>query len=213
MKKLVKLLAAIGTLSLLFSFAACDIPTESELLGNNNKIIEKDPNVKTPGEVSNGGLWSMLDGADMQVWRGDTDLTATLEETDEGLDITIGTQGWWGMCFCNSASVGVGPDAVTFDMSKIKKITFVAKASEDATMWVSQSDSAAKAANQVKINLTKSYATKEFVLKNPSTKDYGVLDIGGGDLGTTTKTDVIISIKNIKLFDANGNETVASRNE
>jgi len=55
MKKLVKLLAAIGTLSLLFSFAACDIPTESELLGNNNKIIEKDPSVKTPGEVSNGG--------------------------------------------------------------------------------------------------------------------------------------------------------------
>ena len=209
MKKLVKLFAAIGTLSLLFSFVACDIPTESELIGNRDKTIPIDPVVTNPTTGSNSGLWSKFDGADMQVWEN----TATLTETDEGLDITIGTQGWWGMCFCNSAGVGAGPDAVTFDMSKIKKITFDAKASEDASMWVSQSDSASNTANKVKINLTKSYGTKEFVLKNPSANDYGVLDIGGGDLGTTTKTDVVISIKNIKFFDTNGNETFPTRNE
>lgn len=214
MKKLVKLLAAIGTLSLLFSFAACDIPTESELLGNNNKIIVEDPNVKTPGEVSNGGLWSMLDGADMQMWSDPSGLTAELEETSEGLKITvIGNENWWGMCFCNNAATDVAAGAVTFDMSKITKITFEAKASENASMWVSQSNAQAKVTNQKKIDLTTQFETKTFTLSNPGTKDYGVLDIGGGDLSTTVKKDLIIVIKNIKFFDANGNETVPSRNE
>ena len=209
MKKIVKLVTTLGILSLLFSFASCDLPTESELLGGNNKIINRDdPVIDDPGSGSST-LWSRFDGADMQVWGN----TATLTETEEGLNIESGNAGWWGMCFCNSTGVGAGSDAVTFDMSKIKKITFEAKASENATMWASQSDATATVTNQTKINLSTSYATKEFVLRNPGTKDYGVLDIGGGDLDTTTKSDVVISIKNIKFLDANGNETVPTRNE
>ena len=161
-----------------------------------------------------GGLWSMLDGADMQMWSDPSGLTAELEETSEGLKITvIGNENWWGMCFCNNAATDVAAGAVTFDMSKITKITFEAKASENASMWVSQSNAQAKVTNQKKIDLTTQFETKTFTLSNPGTKDYGVLDIGGGDLSTTVKKDLIIVIKNIKFFDANGNETVPSRNE
>ena len=80
-------------------------------------------------------------------------------------------------------------------------------------MWVSQSNAQAKVTNQKKIDLTTQFETKTFTLSNPGTKDYGVLDIGGGDLSTTVKKDLIIVIKNIKFFNANGNETFPSRNE
>lgn len=215
MKKIVKLLTAIGILSLLISFVACDIPTESELLGNVDKTVNNDTNVKEPGTVSgDGSLWSMLDGADMQMWSDETGLTAELEETSEGLKITvIGNKNWWGMCFCNNAATDVNAGAVTFDMSKIAEIKFEAKASENASMWVSQSNAQAQVTNQKRIELTTQFATKTFTLSNPGSKDYGVLDIGGGDLSTTVKKDLVIVIKNIKFFDSNGNETVPSRNE
>ena len=211
MKKVFKLLAAFGMISLMASFVSCSLLTEAEL-------IEK--NKQTPGPNNGGGsssiLWSKFDGASMQVWKGEVSKkeTAKLKETTEGLEITIGSEGWWGMCFCNDASVGANvSDVVTFDMSAIDKITFEAKASEVASMWVSQSDASSTVVNQQKIELTNEFATKTFTLSNPGKRDYGVLDIGGGDLATTTKSDVVITIKNIKFFTADGTETVPNRNK
>lgn len=234
MKKMLKLFAAFAMISLAVSFAGCSMDTEDELLDSTEKTSGKETTSNAGSKETSGGndsgketetetntgsdssenesssLWSMFDGADMQVW----EKTATLEETDEGLDITIGSAGWWGMCFCNSASTGAdSEDCVTFDMSKVKTITFEAKASKKASIWVSQSDAQSKPANQTKINLTTSFETKTFTLKNPGKKDYGVLDIGGGDLNTTTESDVVISIKNIKFLDSNGKEIVPTRNE
>lgn len=212
MKKIIKLLTAIGMLSLLFSFAACDIPTESELLGDGGKTVTKDPVTTIPSNDSNSGssaLWSMLDGADMQVWEN----TATLTETDEGLDIEIGTVGWWGMCFCNAASVGPNDGAVTFDMSKVKKITFEAKASEKASVLIAQSNSNAVDVNHKNIELSTNYLTKSYELISPEKNAYGLFDLLANNKGGTTKTGVVISIKNIKFLDVNGNEIVPSRNE
>lgn len=238
MKKMLKLFAAFAMISLVISFAGCDLETEDELLetvaenpatpgntgsngtgssgtGSNNNTGGtgtggSGSNTENSGSSSTSPLWSLFDGADMQVWEG----TAMLEETDDGLEITIGSAGWWGMCFCNAAAVGpAASDCVTFDMSNIAKITFEAKASEKASIWASQSNAESKPTNQTKIDLTTSYETKTFTLKNPGKKDYGVLDIGGGDLGTTTKSDVVVYIKNIKFFNASGAETVPARNE
>ena len=209
MKKIVKLVTALGILSLLFSFASCDLPTESELLGGNTKNINNDnPIIDNPGSGSSA-LWSMLDGADMQVW----EKTATLTETDEGLDIEIGTVGWWGMCFCNAASVGPNDGAVTFDMSKVKKITFEAKASEKASVLIAQSNSNAVDVNHKNIELSTSYLTKSYELISPEKNAYGLFDLLANNKGGTTKTGVVISIKNIKFLDVNGNEIVPSRNE
>ena len=232
MKKIAKLFAVAGMMSLLISFVGCDMATEADLVGTNPQTTvpatdntspadtEKESDDSEKGEKTSKpttgnsssdttSLWHMFDGADMQVW----EKTATLEETEEGLEITIGDKGWWGMCFCNDGAVGVADGAVTFDMSNIKTVKFDAKASKKASIWVSASDSQAAAADQAKVTLSTEFETKSYTYVNTSAKDYGVLDIGGGDLGTTTESDVVITIRNIRFFDADGNETVPTRNE
>ncbi len=211
MLKIEKLLIAVGIISMILSFTGCGLKTEAELL-NGGKGTGLTPGSNTG---SSSPIWSKFDGADMQVWNDEATKkpTALLEEKSDCLAITIKAFGWWGMCFCNNASTGPGAGCTTFDMSNVKKITFEAKASENASMWVSQSNSAAQPTNQKKIELSTSYEEKTYVLNNPGKTDYGVLDLGGGDLNTTTKSDVVISIKNIKFFDANDVETIPARNE
>ena len=210
MKKSLKLLAAVGMLSMLISFVACDMQTEDQLLGATTK--EGGDETSSPGESSNSSgstssspIWSTFEGADMQVWVD----TAALTPTTECLEIKVRNSEWWGMCFCNKADVGADAGAVTFNMSGIRTITFDAKASSPVTIWVSQSDAAADKQNETNISLTTNFETKTYTLQNPGTRDYGVLDIGGNNNPFGT----IISIKNIKFLDANGNETVPTRNE
>jgi hypothetical protein len=207
MKKIVKLLAALGLISLMVSFAGCGLKTEAELLNGST----------TRGGETNGGesspLWSSFEGADMQVWvpNGSTETTADVAQKPDCIEITIKNLGWWGMCFCNDKAVGAGPDAVTFDMSQVASITFDAKASQTASMWAAQMPSGLD--NQQRIELSTDFAEKTFNLSNPTNHDYGVLAIGGGDLETTVTTGVVISIKNIKFLNAAGTEITPSRNE
>ena len=217
MKKMLKIFAAFAMITMAISFASCDMATEDELL--------EDPKKTTTGGTGGGGgggggsssspLWASFEGADMQVWKAtkDSPLTADVEETDEGLKITIGSENWWGMCFCNDAAVGADDDPVTFDMSKVEKITFEAKASKAASMWVSQSDNKSKVINQKKVTLSTEFETKTYTLSEPGTNDYGVLDLGGGDLGTTVESDVVITVRNIKFLGADGSEKNPTRNE
>lgn len=204
MKKLKKVLAVLALAAFAASFTACFIPTEEELLAGAGK-----------DSGTRGGLWSLFDGTDIQVW-GSNGNTADAKSTATGLDITIkAPEGWWGLCFCNDAKLSASSSGViTFDMSKVAKITFDAKASvSGASIWVSQSDNSAQPINQTKIELSDAFETKTFVLQNPGKNDYGVLDIGGGDLGTTVTKDVVISVKNIKFLDSKNKEIVPTRNE
>ena len=216
MKKIVKILMALGMVSLMVSFAACELQTEEELT-NKSAATTDGGSTTTTGETTTSGesspLWSSFEGADMQVWvvEGTSTTTADVAQKTDCIEITIKSAGWWGMCFCNDKAVGSGPDAVTFDMSQVRTITFDAKASETASMWVSQIPSAT--ANQQRVELSTEFAEKSFSLTNPGNNDYGVLALGGGDLSTTVKTGVKISIKNIKFLNAAGTEIVPSRNE
>ena len=205
MKKIVKLLTALGLVSLMVSFAGCGLKTEAELL-----------NGTTRGGEEKGGsssLWSKFDGADMQVWvkEGTSITTADVAQQADCIEITIKDAGWWGMCFCNDKAVDADHNPVTFDMSQVKTITFEAKASQTASMWVGQMPK--KLDNQQKIDLSTDFAEKTFTLRNPTNHDYGVLAIGGGDLETTVTTGVKISIKNIKFLNEAGAEIAPSRNE
>lgn len=209
MKKSLKLLAAVGMLSMLISFVACDMQTEDQLLGTTTKEGEEKGNSSGGSKGSTGKkspLWSKFEGADMQVWVD----TATLTPTAECLEIKVKNSEWWGMCFCNKSDIGKEkPECVFFNMSNIAQITFEAKASSPVEIWVSQSDANADKKNIKKVNLTTSFETKTYTLQDPGSADYGVLDIGGDNNPFGT----IISIKNIKFLDAAGNETVPSRNE
>jgi len=219
MKKSLRLLAALGMLSMLISLVACDMPTEDQLLGATTKEGEEagsssgDSKDSASSTGTKSPLWSKFEGADMQVWviEGTTTTTADVSPKSDCIEIAIKSAGWWGMCFCNDKAVAANAGAVTFNMSQVKTITFEAKASETASMWVAQMPTAPT--NQQRVELSTEFAEKSYSLVNPGSNDYGVLSIGGGDLNTTVKTGVKISIKNIKFLDANGNEIVPSRNE
>lgn len=206
MKKIVKLLTALGLVSLMVSFAGCGLKTEAELL-----------NGTTRGGEENGGgsspLWSSFEGADMQVWviEGTTTTTADVAQQADCIEITIKDGNWWGMCFCNDKAVAANQNPVTFDMSQVKTITFEAKASETASMWVSQMP--VDTANQQRVELSTAFEEKTFTLVNPSRRDYGVLAMGGGALNTTGTQGVKIYIKNIKFLNEAGAEIAPSRNE
>ena len=97
MKKIAKLFAVTGMMSLLISFVGCDMATEADLVGTNPQTTvpatdntssadtEKESDDSNKDEKTNKpttdksssdttSLWSMFDGADMQVW----EKTATL---------------------------------------------------------------------------------------------------------------------------------------
>ena len=156
MKKLVKLLAAIGTLSLLFSFAACDIPTESELLGitpGNEKIPSLDTskdntqtsNDNTSDDVSTsdtiGDSWGALfantdhNPIDLQVWQGfDSEF-----DSEYGMKSEIIGGAWFGGAIVQNS--GAKPaESLYYDMSSVKKMTFKVKASENMTIWAGYSN-------------------------------------------------------------------------
>ena len=156
MKKLVKLLAAIGTLSLLFSFAACDIPTESELLGitpGNEKIPTLDTskdNTQTSNDNSSddvstsdtiGDSWGTLfattehNPIDLQVWQGfDSEF-----DSEYGMKSEIIGGAWFGGAIVQNS--GAKPaESLYYDMSSVKKMTFKVKASENMTIWAGYSN-------------------------------------------------------------------------
>ena len=156
MKKLVKLLAAIGTLSLLFSFAACDIPTESELLGitpGNEKIPSLDTskdNTQTSNDNSSddvstsdtiGDSWGTLfattehNPIDLQVWQGfDSEF-----DSEYGMKSEIIGGAWFGGAIVQNS--GAKPaESLYYDMSSVKKMTFKVKASENMTIWAGYSN-------------------------------------------------------------------------
>ena len=233
MKKMLKIITALAMVSLAISFAGCSMDTEEDLLNaspSTGKTGGSGLNNGSGNQISTGGnnsgasddsddevsLWASFDGASMQVWKDEWTkaLTADLNETDEGLEITVGDSGWWGMCFCNDASVGANDGPVTFDMSKVAKITFEAKASKAGSIWVAQSPRDSNPANTQTKKLTKEFQTISYSLVNPGTDCYGVLDIGGDpNRGNIVASDSVITIKNIKFLDAKGNDCNPSRNE
>lgn len=156
MKKLVKLLAAIGTLSLLLSFVACDIPTESELLGitpSNEKIPSLDTskdNTQTSNDNSSddvstsdtiGDSWGTLfattehNPIDLQVWQGfDSEF-----DSEYGMKSEIIGGAWFGGAIVQNS--GAKPaESLYYDMSSVKKMTFKVKASENMTIWAGYSN-------------------------------------------------------------------------
>lgn len=198
-------------------FASCVQSGTPDTGGSNSDLSSNGAQGDDSNSGSNSGsttgstiLWSTFEGCDLQIWSG----TFTSTEGSNGLEITVSApDGWWGGCFCDSGANAAGA-AVTFDMSKVASITFDAKASAAGSMWVSSSNNAAKVTGQTKIALTTDWVTQTYACAgNVSSSDYGVLDIGGGDLSTTTTAGYVIDIKNIKFLDASGAEILPTRNE
>ena len=177
MKKIIKLLTAIGMLSLLFSFAACDIPTESELLGikpgtDKTSVPSSDASNDSPTNTDDasddvstsdtigdswGALFSSTDHnpIDLQVWQGfDAEFDSENGMTAE----IIGTK-WFGGAIVQSSGAQVA-DSIYYDMSSVKKMTFKVKASKNMAIWAGYSNQN-KTDSLIKqnINVTTSWQT------------------------------------------------------
>jgi hypothetical protein len=198
MKKKLTVITACSLLFAITMFSGCAADTSADTGGSGGS------------GTSSSVLWSKFDGADLQIWSN----TFTAESSDtDGMVFTVGSSGWWGGCFCNNAADAVG-SATTFDMSDIAKITFDVKGSAAGSFWVSCSNSSAAVTGQTAIALTTDWVNKTFSCASyVSSTDYGVLDVGGGDLGTTSTSGYKVYIKNIAFWDASGNEIVPARSE
>lgn len=192
--------------------------TPADGSGGTDTTVGTDDSGAPTGDTNGGGtttatdkLWKTFEGADLQIWPNGDSFTA--DDTKGYLEVTIGSLGWWGGCYCDSKSGKVGTAGyVSFDMSKVAKITFDAKGSATGSFWVSQSDKDSKTANQVAVSLTTDWVAQTYTTSGTSSTDYGVLDIGGGDKATTTTAGYKVYIRNIAFYDASGAEIVPTRN-
>ncbi len=207
MKKLTKIFCAAGLALLAFAFTSC-----ADAIVNDGSNVRSYINSSNSGASGGAIPFSKFEGCDLQIWSN----TFTAATTTEGLVITVGSVGWWGGAFVNNGAVGpTDSGVVTYDMSNVSKITFEAKISSEGDIWISTSDSTASAgADKGKtFTLTTEWPESPYEFKisdgtnKVSTKDYGVLAVGGANVSGTT-----ITLKNIAFYDSDGNEIVPGVN-
>ena len=220
MKKLVKLLVAIGTLSLLFSFAACDIPTESELLGitpGNEKIPSLDTskdNTQTSNDNSSddvstsdtiGDSWGTLfattehNPIDLQVWQGfDSEF-----DSEYGMKSEIIGGAWFGGAIVQNS--GAKPaESLYYDMSSVKKMTFKVKASENMTIWAGYSNQN-KTDSLIKQNINVTTSWQEITVSGAGVQKAWAIFAFGSDGASDGSW---LAFKDITYLDSNNKSVV-----
>ena len=220
MKKLMKLLAAIGTLSLLFSFAACDIPTESELLGitpGNEKIPSLDTskdNTQTSNDNSSddvstsdtiGDSWGTLfattehNPIDLQVWQGfDSEF-----DSEYGMKSEIIGGAWFGGAIVQNS--GAKPaESLYYDMSSVKKMTFKVKASENMTIWAGYSNQN-KTDSLIKQNINVTTSWQEITVSGAGVQKAWAIFAFGSDGASDGSW---LAFKDITYLDSNNKSVV-----
>lgn len=164
------------------------------------KIVSK---WSEPG-VENDGLFKTFGGCGVQIWQDEWnshDATFSIDYA-EG-KITVGKVGWWGGSF-GAYQDGV-PNGGTFNLSKVAKIEFDAKASTYGTIYFNIDDS-----NKNEIDIPTDFKHYEIPVKKAKAKAESLFAIGG--VRDLNKEGCEIFIKNIAFYDAKGNEIVPEYN-
>ncbi|BDC92370.1 hypothetical protein SAMN04487977_102234 [Treponema bryantii] len=175
MKKIEKIMIAVGMISMLLSFTGCDLLTEAELKGRNaNNPTIPGVNNGNPGNSGTsdtiGDSWGALfsdrthNPIDLQVWQG---FDASYD-SENGMKCVVIPGAWFGGAIVqdNAASP---KDCIYYDMSKVSKVTFKVKASNNMTIWAGYSNQN-KNDSLVKqnINVTTSWQTITLTQKGVS---------------------------------------------
>lgn len=209
MKKVLKLIAALGMISLMLSFVSCNLLTEAELIARNSE---------TPGSVGSGTggsgsgsgsgssdtigtSWGALfastehNSVDLQVWQGfDAEF-----DSEYGMKATvIGSQWFGGAIVQNSGPTPA--NSIYYDMSSVAKVTFKVKASKGMTIWAgysnqNQTDSFVKQ----NINVTTDWQT--ITVTSPGVAKAWSIFAFGSD-GSTN--GAWVAFKDVTYFDASG---------
>ena len=221
MKKLKKLLAALGALTLLFSFVACDIPTESEILGNGDKTVINDPSTDTsdtqPSNENNnsdedvstsetiGTSWGSLftntghNPIDLQVWQGfDAEF-----DSENGMTAEIIGSAWFGGAIVQSSGAKVA-ESIYYDMSSVKKMTFKVKASKNMTIWAGYSNQN-KTDSLIKQNINVTTSWQTITVSGAGVQRAWAIFAFGSDGASNGD---LLFFKDITYLDSNNNSVV-----
>lgn len=203
MKKLVKLFAAIGLLSLAASFAGCTMLTEEEL---KEKVLKE---AEAAGGNTIGNAWGAMfsnrshNPIDLQVWQG---FDATYDN-DNGMKCLINNPNpnspWVGGAIVQNCHATVS-ESLFYDMSKVEKVTFKVKATKNMAIWAGYANQA-KTDSFIKqnINVTTDWQNIEIVSKGVSAA-WAIFGFGSDNPGQAYNGGTLY-FKDITYLDNAGN--------
>ena len=211
MKKVLKLMAALGMISLMISFVSCDLLTEAELIARNNESGAPDNNggpSLVGGSDTIGTAWGALfsntehNPIDLQVWKNfaatydDNGMNVKFQKTDTTADV------WFGGAIVQNMGAEVA-DSVYYDMSSVAKITFEVKATAEMPIWAGYSNQ-----NQtdsfVKQNLNVTTNWQTITITSPGVaKAWSIFAFGCDNTGNVYQNDTLY-FKNVTYLNSNG---------
>ena len=154
---------------------------------------------------SGTGFWSKFEGTDFQIWEA----TCDLEAKDTGLEITVGNKGWWGFGLCNNYALKPSDPHVSYNMTKVAKITLEAKSNKNkGKLKLLQIDDKAKDSNPKLTPFKTDFEKITYDLVNPNPKAYAVFAIAGEGCGQGD----VITIRKVAFWDSEGKEIVPTLN-
>lgn len=203
MKKLKKVLAVLALAALAASFTACFIPTEEELLQREVNGGNDGGNGGGGGSNTIGNAWGALfsdhnhNPIDLQVWQN---FTASYDVTN-GMKCTIGGSQWFGGAIVQNNKPAPA-DSIYYDMSKVRRMTFKVKASQNMTIWAGYSNAnKTDALIKTTVAVTTDWQTVEIV-SNGVSQAWAIFALGSD--GGYPK-DSWLAIKDVTYFDASNN--------
>ncbi|MBC6714509.1 hypothetical protein [Treponema sp. Marseille-Q3903] len=154
---------------------------------------------------SGTGFWSKFEGTDFQIWAATCDLDAKAT----GLEITVGNKGWWGFGLCNNSALGPSDPHVSYNMTKVAKITLEAKSNKNkGKLKLLQIDDKAKDSNPKLTPFKTDFEKITYDLVNPNSKAFAVFAIAGEGCGQGD----VITIRKVAFWDSEGKEIVPTLN-
>jgi hypothetical protein len=208
MKKVLKLMAALGIISLMISFVSCSLLTEAELKVRNNEQPNNGGPATGGGSDTIGNAWGALfsntnhSPIDLQVWQNFEAIY-----NDNGMNVkfkaTEGANGdWFGGAIVQN--MGQTPaNSIYYDMSSVAKVTFQVKATTAMPVWVgysnqNQTDSLIKQ----NINVTTDWQT--ITINSPGVaKAWAIFALGCDNPGKVYQ-NATLSFKDVTYLNSNG---------
>lgn len=208
MKKVLKVIAALGMISLMGSFVSCNLLTEAELIARNNEIPDPNNGGPTTGDDTIGNAWGALfsntnhSPIDLQVWQN---FTGTYD--DNGMNVnfksTEGADGvWFGGAIVQNMGAAVA-NSVYYDMSSVAKITFKVRATASMPIWVGYSNQ-----NQtdsfIKQNINVATDWQTITITSPGvSKAWSIFAFGSDNPGNILQ-NATLYFKDVTYLNSNG---------
>lgn len=201
MKKVLKLMAALGIISLMISFVSCSLLTEAELKVRNNEQPNNGGPATGGGSDTIGNAWGSLfsntnhSPIDLQVWKG----FEAKPDGDNGLKATVNGDEWFGGAIVQNFNPEP-VDSVCYNMSAVKKVTFKVKASKNISIWAGYS-TVSKSGDHIEQPINATTDWQDVTINQQGVPEAWAIFAFGGPANSKGTT---IYFKDITYLDSNG---------